>query len=57
LSRVARVLLAVMWLFLIVSLFLTLGHVVTLLLYMYFFSYVKLAITLIKYIPQVCNGL
>jgi len=42
-----------MWLFLIISLFIAVSRRISWLLYLYFFSYIKLAITLIKYIPQV----
>jgi cystinosin len=52
LSVVCRILLAVIWLFLIISLFVAVGHAITWLMYLYFFSYVKLAITIIKYVPQ-----
>ncbi|CAM1303700.1 CTNS (predicted) [Pycnogonum litorale] len=38
--------------FLLVSLILSLTHVINYLLYMQFFSYVKLGITIIKYVPQ-----
>jgi len=52
-SKVCRIVLGIMSLFLVISLFVALGHKMTWLLYLYFFSYVKLAITLIKYVPQV----
>jgi len=42
-----------MLLFLLVSLLVVLAHAMTWLMYLYFLSYVKLAITLIKYVPQV----
>jgi len=47
------VLLGIMLLFLSISLVVVLSHKMTWLLYLYFFSYIKLAITLIKYVPQV----
>jgi len=47
------VLLGIMLLFLSISLVVVLTHKMTWLLYLYFFSYIKLAITLIKYVPQV----
>ena len=46
-------LLGIMLLFLSISLVVVLTHKMTWLLYLYFFSYIKLAITLIKYVPQV----
>lgn len=52
LSKVCYILLGLMWLFLIISLFVAVGHAITWLQYLYYFSYVKLAITLIKYVPQ-----
>jgi len=51
-SIICRVLLSIMWLFLLISLFIAVGHAITWLMFLYFFSYVKLAITVIKYIPQ-----
>jgi len=47
------VLLGIVLLFLSISLVVVLTHKMTWLLYLYFFSYIKLAITLIKYVPQV----
>ena len=46
-------LLGIVLLFLSISLVVVLTHKMTWLLYLYFFSYIKLAITLIKYVPQV----
>lgn len=51
-SLVTKILTGLAWLFLVVSLIPTLVHKITWLTYMDFFSYVKLGITLIKYIPQ-----
>ena len=52
-STVARILLAIMWAFVLISLIPAAMGKITWLLYLNFFSYVKLAVTLIKYIPQV----
>ena len=46
-------LLAVAWTFALVSLFVAVAGKITWLDYLYFFSYIKLAVTLVKYIPQV----
>ncbi|XP_069575810.1 cystinosin [Brachyistius frenatus] len=51
-SWTARVLLLVGWTFAAVTLFLAVGRKITWLDYLYYFSYIKLAVTLIKYIPQ-----
>jgi len=51
-STVAKVLVSGSWLFAIVSLVLTIVHVITWLTYLYYFSYIKLGVTLIKYVPQ-----
>ncbi|KAI0230248.1 Cystinosin [Lamellibrachia satsuma] len=51
-SRVCLVLLAGAWLFSMVTLFVSVGKVITWLTYLSYFSYIKLGITLIKYIPQ-----
>lgn len=51
-SRTALVLLVIGWTFALVSLFLAVAKVISWLDYMYYFSYIKLAITLIKYVPQ-----
>ncbi|XP_033736970.1 cystinosin-like [Pecten maximus] len=51
-SRISAVLLVLAWLFILVTLFLAVGKVMTWLNYLYCFSYVKLGVTLIKYIPQ-----
>lgn len=48
----ARALLLVGWTFALVSLFLAVGHVISWLQYIYYFSYIKLAVTLVKYVPQ-----
>ncbi|KAL3868803.1 hypothetical protein ACJMK2_041562 [Sinanodonta woodiana] len=51
-SIVARVLLVGIWLFVAVALIVALCKTITWLTYLYYFSYIKLGITLIKYIPQ-----
>lgn len=51
-SWVARGLLLVGWTFALVSLFLAVAHVISWLQYIYYFSYIKLAVTLVKYVPQ-----
>ncbi|KAK3092074.1 hypothetical protein FSP39_024973 [Pinctada imbricata] len=51
-SNVCKLLLTLAWLFIGVSLVLSLTKVITWLRYLQFFSYVKLGVTLIKYIPQ-----
>ncbi|XP_075997660.1 cystinosin isoform X2 [Genypterus blacodes] len=51
-SWVALGLLLIGWTFALVSLFLAVASVITWLNFLYCFSYIKLAITLIKYIPQ-----
>uniref|UniRef100_UPI00398F495F cystinosin-like n=1 Tax=Pristiophorus japonicus TaxID=55135 RepID=UPI00398F495F len=51
-SRIATGLLVAAWLFALVTLFVTVADKITWLQYLYYFSYIKLAITLIKYIPQ-----
>ncbi|XP_051894075.1 cystinosin-like isoform X2 [Pristis pectinata] len=53
-SKVATVLLAAIWLFALITLFVTIADKITWLQYLYYFSYIKLVITLIKYIPQAC---
>lgn len=52
-SKVAWVLLLIGWTFALVSLFVAVAKKITWLEYLYYFSYIKLAVTLIKYIPQV----
>ncbi len=52
-SLVSKLLLAVTWLFAAVALVVTLFHKITWLTYLYYFSYIKIGVTLIKYIPQV----
>ena len=54
-SRISWVLLLISWTFALVSLFVAVAKVITWLDYLYYFSYIKLGITLIKYIPQVGN--
>ncbi|KAF7646235.1 hypothetical protein LDENG_00191250 [Lucifuga dentata] len=51
-SRMALVLLLIGWTFALVSLFLAVANQITWLDYLYYFSYIKLAVTLIKYLPQ-----
>ncbi|KAM3876239.1 cystinosin [Diretmus argenteus] len=53
-SRVTMGLLVIAWLFALVSLFVAVANKITWLDYLYYFSYIKLAVTLIKYIPQAC---
>ena len=57
-SKIAKILVTGGWLFAIVSLVLTLLKTISWLTYLYYFSYIKLAVTLIKYMPQVskCNN-
>lgn len=52
-SYVGMVLVAAMWLTIIISLFVSVGHKLAWLDFLYILSYVKLAVTLIKYVPQV----
>ncbi|XP_074523539.1 cystinosin [Halichoeres trimaculatus] len=51
-SWTAMVLLLIGWTFALVSLFLAVAKQITWLDYLYYFSYIKLAVTLIKYVPQ-----
>lgn len=51
-SRVALFILLIGWTFAFVSLFLAVAKQITWLEYLYYFSYIKLAVTLIKYVPQ-----
>ncbi|XP_049444412.1 cystinosin [Epinephelus fuscoguttatus] len=51
-SWIAMFLLAVGWTFALVSLILAAVRQITWLDYLYYFSYIKLAVTLIKYVPQ-----
>ncbi|XP_024857930.2 cystinosin, partial [Kryptolebias marmoratus] len=51
-SWTARSLLLIGWTFALVSLFLAIAKQITWLDYLYYFSYIKLAVTLVKYIPQ-----
>ncbi|XP_062888867.1 cystinosin-like isoform X1 [Mobula hypostoma] len=51
-SKFATLLLAAIWLFGFITLFVTIAGKITWLQYLYYFSYIKLVITLIKYIPQ-----
>lgn len=55
-SIISRVILAGSWLFALITLIITAassGSVITWLEFIYYFSYIKLGVTLIKYIPQV----
>ena len=54
-SIVCRVLVSSAWIFALVTLFIAVGKVITWLSYLYYFSYIKLGVTLIKYIPQVLH--
>ncbi|XP_005938454.1 cystinosin [Haplochromis burtoni] len=51
-SRTALILLLIGWLFALISLFVAVAKTITWLDYLYYFSYIKLAVTLIKYVPQ-----
>lgn len=52
-SIVVIIILVAMWLFIFISLFVAVGQKLQWLEFLYFLSYVKLAVTLVKYIPQV----
>ena len=56
LSKVCMVLVGGAWLFAAISLVVTLCKKITWLTYLYYFSYIKLGVTLIKYVPQVRNS-
>ena len=49
----AWILVALLWLAVFISLFVSIGGKLSWLNLLYVFSYVKLAVTLVKYIPQV----
>eukprot|EP00794_Sanderia_malayensis_P007924 gene7924-8779_t len=51
-SMISKFLVTVAWLFALTSLVLAAVHVINWLTYLYYFSYIKLGVTLIKYIPQ-----
>ncbi|KAL7867247.1 hypothetical protein AOLI_G00150610 [Acnodon oligacanthus] len=51
-SRVAMILLGIAWTFAFVTLFVVVAQKITWLDYLYYFSYIKLGVTLVKYIPQ-----
>jgi cystinosin len=53
-SVLTWILLAILWLTVFISLFVVIGGKLSWLNFLYVFSYVKLVVTLIKYIPQVC---
>lgn len=52
-SWTALILLLLAWAFALISLFVAVAKQITWLDYLYYFSYIKLAVTLIKYVPQV----
>ena len=52
-SVLAWIVLAILWLAVFISLFVAIGGKLSWLNFLYVFSYVKLVVTLIKYIPQV----
>ena len=52
-SLLSKILLSGTWLFAAVALVVTICHKITWLTYLYYFSYIKIGVTLIKYIPQV----
>uniref|UniRef100_A0A3P9LWF4 Cystinosin, lysosomal cystine transporter n=1 Tax=Oryzias latipes TaxID=8090 RepID=A0A3P9LWF4_ORYLA len=51
-SWMAKLLLLIGWTFAFISLFLAVAKQITWLDYLYYFSYIKLAVTLVKYVPQ-----
>ncbi|CAB1314053.1 unnamed protein product [Coregonus sp. 'balchen'] len=51
-SKIAIGLLVVGWTFALVTLFVAVANKITWLEYLYYFSYIKLGVTLVKYIPQ-----
>ncbi|XP_076880202.1 cystinosin isoform X2 [Brachyhypopomus gauderio] len=51
-SRMAMFLLAVAWTFAFITLFVAVGQKISWLDYLYYFSYIKLGVTLVKYVPQ-----
>ncbi|KAL6469287.1 hypothetical protein MHYP_G00228110 [Metynnis hypsauchen] len=51
-SKVAMILLGIGWTFAFVTLFVAVAQKITWLEYLYYFSYIKLGVTLVKYIPQ-----
>ncbi|XP_005108750.2 cystinosin [Aplysia californica] len=51
-SKICIGLLVGAWLFAAIALIVTLTHTITWLTYLYYFSYIKLGVTLIKYMPQ-----
>ncbi|XP_064187667.1 cystinosin [Anguilla rostrata] len=51
-SKVAIALLVIAWTFALVTLFIAVARKITWLEYIYYFSYIKLGVTLVKYIPQ-----
>lgn len=51
-SLISKVLLSGTWLFAAVALVVTVCHKIEWLTYLYYFSYIKIGVTLIKYIPQ-----
>ena len=55
-SYSAMALVAAFWLAMVISLFVSVGGKLAWLDYLYVLSYVKLAITLVKYVPQVSKN-
>ncbi|XP_036378368.1 cystinosin [Megalops cyprinoides] len=51
-SKIAIALLIIGWMFALVTLFVAVANKITWLEYIYYFSYIKLGVTLVKYIPQ-----
>lgn len=51
-SWTARILLIIGWTFALITLFLAVAGKISWLDYLYYFSYIKLAVTLVKYVPQ-----
>ncbi|XP_050401980.1 cystinosin isoform X2 [Patella vulgata] len=51
-SKICKVLVGIAILFSVVTLFVAVGGKITWLTYLYYFSYIKLGVTLIKYVPQ-----
>ena len=52
-SYIGMFLLSLMWLTIFITLFVAVGNKLSWLNYLYVLSYIKLAVTLIKYVPQV----
>ena len=56
-SYTAMVLVAAFWLAIVIPLFVSVGNKLAWLDYLYVLSYVKLGITLVKYVPQVSKNI